>query len=111
MPEYTFTAGGIGRSIHDCPEPSHSEMEAERVEAVMARVSRHQLEEALVILLSAIRTAEGEQGRLYRDLFPHVAQRHKDAIDNIGAALIEEGIDRVCDLIGHEALEILEEKA
>ena len=111
MPEFSNAAGVLGRSIHDCPERSESELEAERVEAVMARVSRHQLEEALVILLSAIRTAEGEQGRLYRDLFPHVAQEHRDAIDNIGASLIEDGIDLVVDLLGDEVVDILEGEA
>ena len=112
MPEYTTDSRRyIGRSHLDCPERSRREIEDERAEAVMAAVSRHDLEAALVILLSAIRTAEGEQGRLYRDLFPHVAQEHRDAIDNIGASLIEDGIDLVVDLLGDEVVDILEGEA
>lgn len=109
MTEFTNAGGVLGRSIHDAPDDTPTE--SERIERVMASVTRQQLEDALVILLRAIRDAEGEQGLLHVRLRPHVAQEHRNAIDNIGAALIEEGIDRVCDLIGHEALEILEEKA
>ena len=76
----------------------------------MASVSRRDLEDALVILLSAIRSAEGEQGCLHNALSAHVAVQHQNAIDNIGSALIEEGIDRVVDLLGSDVVDILESK-
>ena len=88
-----------------------SEIESDRVEAVMARVSRTDLEAALVIMLNAARQAEGEQGWLDRHLRPVVCQQAQDRIDNVGAALIEQGIDRVVDLLGAEAVQILEEEA
>jgi hypothetical protein len=111
MPEFTSMGGQIGRSIHDCPERSQGEIEAERVERIMASVSRQDLERALVILLSAIRTAEGEQGRLDRELRPKLSKRYADAIDEIGHQLIEQGIDRVVDLLGSDVVDILEEQA
>lgn len=112
MSEYTYDHQGLmARSVHDAPERCPSEVEAERVERVMGSVSRRDLEEAIIILLSAIRTAEGEQGRLHDDLRPLLAKYYQDAIDNIGASLIEEGIDRVVDLLGDEVVGILEERA
>jgi hypothetical protein len=108
MPEFTNVGGQIGRSIHDCPERSRSEIEAERVECIMASVSKQELERAIIILLSAIRTAEGEQGRLDRELRPLLSKRYANAIDEIGHQLIEQGIDRVVDLLGSDVVEILE---
>lgn len=112
MSEYAMDSRGyMGRSHLDCPERCPSEIKAEREEAVMARLTRADLEAALVILLSAIRTAEGEQGRLERTIGPHLSRPLRETLDNIGAALIEQGIDKVCDLIGDEALDILEASA
>jgi hypothetical protein len=112
MSEYTYDHQGLmARSVHDAPERSASEVEAERVERVMGSVSRRDLEEAIIILLSAIRTAEGEAGTLDRDLRPLLAQRYQDNIDNIGWSLIENGIDRVVDLLGDEVVDLLEEQA
>jgi hypothetical protein len=111
MPEFTVAAKRYGRSIHDCPERSQDEIEAERVEAALASVTRRQLEEALIIMLSAARTAEGEQGWLDRHLRPMVCREAQNHIDNIGSALIEDGIDRVVDLLGSDVVEILEESA
>ena len=108
MSEYSNAGGVLGRSIHDAPERSQSEVEAERVEALMASVSKRDLESALVILLSAIRTAEGEAGALDRYLRPLLAKRYQDNIDNIGSSLIEDGIDRVVDLLGDEVVDLLE---
>jgi len=109
MSEYTYDHQGLmARSVHDAPERSASEVEAERVEALMASVSRRDLEEAIIILLSAIRTAEGEQGRLHDDLRPLLSKYYQDAIDNIGSALIEDGLDRVVNLLGDEVVDILE---
>ncbi len=110
--QYTYDHQGLmARSVHDAPERCPSEVEAERVEALMASVSRRDLESALVILLSAIRTAEGEQGRLHDELRPLLAQRYQDNIDNIGWSLIENGIDRVVDLLGDEVVDLLEPAA
>jgi hypothetical protein len=111
MGEFTKMNGQIGRSNHDAPERCQGEIEAERIERIMASVSRQDLERALVILLSAIRTAEGEQGRLDQELRPKLSKRYADAIDNIGVALIEDGIDRVVDLLGDEVADILEDRA
>ena len=105
MTEFTNAGGVLGRSIHDAPERSRKEIESERV---MASVTRQQLEDALVILLRAIRDAESEQGLLQVRLRPHVAQEHRDAIDSIGEALIEDGIDLVVDLLGDEVVDTLE---
>jgi len=110
--EYTYDHQGLmARSVHDAPERCPSEVEAERVEALMASVSRRDLEEAIIILLSAIRTAEGEAGALDRYLRPLLAKRFQDNIDNIGSSLIEDGIDRVVDLLGDEVVGILEDEA
>ncbi len=110
--EYTYDHQGImARSVHDAPERCPSEIEAERIERVMGSVSRCDLEEAIIILLSAIRTAEGEVGVLDRDIRQMLASRFRDNIDNIGAALIEDGIDRVVDLLGDEVVDILEAAA
>jgi len=108
MSEFSNAGGVLGRSIHDAPERSQSEVEAERVEALMASVSKRDLESALVILLSAIRTAEGEAGALDRYLRPLLAKRYQDNIENIGWSLIENGIDRVVDLLGDEVVDLLE---
>jgi hypothetical protein len=106
MPEFTSMGGQIGRSIHDAPDDGPAE--AERIERIMASVSRQDLERALVILLSAIRTAEDEQGRLDRELRPLLSKRYANAIDEIGHQLIEQGIDRVVDLLGSGVVDILE---
>lgn len=111
MSEFTNVGGVLGRSIHDAPERSKKEIEDERIERVMASVTRQQLEDALVILLRAIRDAESEQGLLQVRLRPHVAQEHRDAIDSLGEALIEDGIDLVVDLLGDEVVDILEGEA
>jgi hypothetical protein len=108
MSEFTATAGVLGRSIHDAPERSQGEIEADRIERIMASVSKQELEQALVILLSAIRTAEGEQGLLDCKLRPLLSKRYANAIDEIGHQLIEQGIDRVVDLLGDEVVDILE---
>ncbi len=110
--QYTYDHQGLmARSVHDAPERCRSEIETDRVERIMGSVSRRDLEEALVILLSAIRTAEGEQGRLHDDLRPLLAKYYQDAIDNIGWSLIENGIDRVVDLLGDEVVDLLEPAA
>jgi hypothetical protein len=108
MPEFTNAGGSLGRSIYDAPERSGSEIEAERIERIMAQVSRRDLERALIVMLSAARTAEGEQGRLHDTLRPVVSKALQDCIDNIGSALVEEGIDQVAEIIGADALDILE---
>jgi hypothetical protein len=111
MPEFTNVGGQIGRSIHDYPERSQGEIEAERVEAVMARVSRTDLEAALVIMLGAARQAEGQALALDDALGGVIRRRLQDNLDNINGQLIDEGIDRVVDLLGAEVVQILEEEA
>ncbi len=110
--EYTYDHQGImARSVHDAPERCPSEIEAERIERVLNSVSPCDLYDAIIILVSAIRAAEGEVGVLDRDLRSVLASRFRDNIDNIGAALIEDGIDRVVDLLGDELFDIIEETA
>jgi hypothetical protein len=111
MTEFTNMGGQIGRSIHDAPERSQGEIEAERAEAVMARVSRTDLEKALVIMLGAARQAEGQALALERRLTGILHTGLQNNLDNIGDQLICEGIDRVVDLLGAEAVQILEEEA
>ena len=109
MTEFTNVGGVLGRSIHDAPDDTPTE--SERIERVMASVSKQDLEDALVILLRAIRDAEGELGVLHDSLRSHVSSRHRHAIDNIGASLIQDGIDLVVDLLGDEVVDILEGEA
>jgi hypothetical protein len=111
MTEFTNMGGQIGRSIHDCPDDRQDEIEAERAEVVMARVSRTDLESALVIMLGAARQAEGQALELERALHNVVSKRLKNNLENLSDQLIREGIDRVVDLLGAEAVEILEEQA
>ena len=108
MSEYTNAGGVLGRSIHDALERSKREIEDERVERVMAAVSKSELEAALTILLVGIRDAEAELSALDSQL-RHVANSSiLNSIDNASSALIEDGIDWVIDLLGSEVVDILE---
>jgi hypothetical protein len=111
MSQFTKAGGVLGRSIHDCPERSQGEIDAERVEAVMARVSRTDLEAALVIMLGASRQAEGQALELERALHSVVSRRLKGNLENLSDQLIREGIDRVVDLLGSDVVDILEAQA
>jgi hypothetical protein len=108
MTEYSNAGGALGRSIHDALERSRREIADERVERIMAAISKSELEAALVILLLGIRDAEAELSALeYR--LRHVANGTiLNSIDNASSALIEDGIDRVVDLLGDEVVAILE---
>jgi hypothetical protein len=88
-----------------------SELEFDRVEAVMARVSRTDLEKALVIMLGAARQAEGQALALERSLKGILHAGLRNNLGNINDQLICEGIDRVVDLLGADAVQILEEEA
>lgn len=111
MTEFSNSGGVLGRSIHDAPERSRREIENERIEMIMASVSKSDLETALIILLSGIRDAEGELSALDSRL-RHVASRSiLNSIDNASSALVEEGIDRIVDLLGSDVVDILESGA
>lgn len=108
MSEYTSMGGVLGRSIHDAPERSQSEIEDERVQRIMAAISKSELEAALVILLLGIRDAEAELSALEYRLRQVASGSILNSIDNASSALIEDGIDRVVDLLGAEVVDILE---
>jgi hypothetical protein len=108
MSEFSNAGGVLGRSIHDAPERSQSEIEDERVEKIMAAVSKSELEAALVILLLGIRDAEAELSSLNSRLRYVASGSILNSIDNASSALIEEGIDRVVDLLGSDVVDILE---
>jgi hypothetical protein len=108
MSEYTNAGGVFGRSIYDAPERSQREIADERVERIMAAVSKSELEVALTILLLGIRDAEAELSTLEHRLRYVASGGILNAIDNASSALIEGGIDRVVDLLGSEVVDILE---
>jgi hypothetical protein len=108
MSEFSNAGGVLGRSIHDAPERSQSEIEDERVERIMDAVSKSDLEAALIILLLGIRDAEAELSALEHRLRYVASGSILNSIDNASSALIEEGIDRVVDLLGDEVVDLLE---
>ena len=108
MSEFSNAGGVFGRSILDAPERSKREIADERVERIMAAVSKSDLEAALIILLLGIRDAEAELSALDSRLRQVASGSILNAIDNASVALIEEGIDRVVDLLGSEVVDILE---
>jgi len=111
MTQFTNKGGILGRSIHDAPELFASEREYLRAERIMERVTKRDLERALVALLGAVREADGQaaylQTKLYRLLSPPLER----ALKQIAESLIADGIDAVGSILPEGALEILEAQA
>jgi hypothetical protein len=111
MPEFTNEGGILGRSIHDAPDLSASEREELRVERIMERVTKHDLERALIALLGAVREAEGQAIYLQNKLYGLLSPALEQPLDQITESLIADGIDEVGSILPEGALEILEAQA
>lgn len=108
MSEFSMTGGVLGRSIHDAPERTAREVEDERLQEIMAGMSRTDLQKALVTMISAMRGAEGAAMRLERSLGPILNKQHLDDLISVTDHLIGDGLDNVDLILGDGALEALE---
>jgi hypothetical protein len=111
MSEFTAApnGSGLGRSIHDAPDLSASEIEDMRVEEIMAKVTRRDLERALAILMNAVLEAEGQAVELELATQGVLSKKLTDSLEQITASLIGDGMDRVTEILPEGAVEILQE--